>query len=179
MSTILNLSNFQENVMCASLLAEVMELYEISNPKKWLARERTAEFSSDDQWGSELFLLPGFESALGISGLEAVVECGIPITEIDTIEDPVDFVLKSLLDNGFKLFELGDVGSLIVVDTRHKPIQSICIADGQICGCSFTDYAFALHESWKRNPDRQKAHKARDYLCGAVEQLLAAQKTSA
>ncbi len=161
-------------------LEHVFTMYGIEGPYRWVAEQRTAEHPSEREWSEELFTACGLQKIDDKKLIQAVVEGGIVLSG-DRIPGscPVAHILFRLLSpEKVSWFECHP-NTVLMVDVTEKPQGCLYMDNNRIFPSPSLTALFALWESWNRNSDRERAYKARNYLCNIVEEaLLSHEKTA-
>ena len=159
----------------ADTVSEVCSWYSVNDPQGWLEGQRTAGEPDVDVWSVELFELPEFRIASAGNVLQALCEGAIPFASVPEDCDDAIRILLGLLDRKkAHLFQI-DPEEVLIVDGSQQSLPAIfcSLSSGRLFEVEgFVPFASALLESWRRNPDRERAYTARSYLCDAVAKLL-------
>ncbi len=149
-------------------LREALELCGVKDPAKWLDRQFSAETPSRIGWQHEVFESLEKKGLLIMPSL-ALIEVHARVPDIQKVKDKEFRTFLDMVDRTkVHLFKAGKVLYYLIYKDK-EPITGICLDDsGAIGRITPDDWALILLESWTKNPDRDLAHRARQYLCDMV-----------
>jgi hypothetical protein len=159
----------------ADFISDVFSNYAIDNPEQWLDGQRLAETPDDEVWCMDLFTFPEFSVDSQDGELQVLCERAIPFEEAGKDFDRVARILLGMFDRTkVKLFEVADVEVLMFLSNGSvsSVVWDWILNDFTHRDNDCTAFPWALWRSWKHSKDRERAYKARDYLCNIVAQML-------
>lgn len=155
----------------------VLRFYDIFNPRDWVMSQQVAEKPDPNVWAGEMFGLPGMYNPFNERACDILNECGLTVSDDETLLEGAGMgELAELIDlkrAGIYMAEKSEDWLTFLVLSKTGSFRGLFV-DGDTAEMRPNSVLmpFALQVSWAQNPNRERAYKARKYLCDALERIL-------